>query len=322
MKRFFALLLTLTMLGSLGTTAFAAEEEVELTDTMFRIGSFTYDIIDADQSNMPNGFTIGTYDFHGTEVDAGHTENSDMLCMMAMDIKTGYEYRFIYNPDIDEFCPYFGYDIKDGYIYTIPVYEDAEIPFGFEQADYVIQTVPVTVYQREDAELTLEEIALGIISDNAYFVFLMMDENGEEVYYTYDLTDRTFQRALLQIRDAETIEDYNQLVKDLHVEIGDLNAQFTKRMNQRLTVMGVMLAVTFICIGIAVNQHLKIRQLKAVLAGEAEEDGDEPGDDHKTVIVKREEVQETAAAESEEVREESADDDFDDIDILDLDDEE
>ncbi len=348
MKKLLALFITLTMFCSLGMMTFAAEDteaspetaedtesgEIELTDTMFQITHFTYEIIEAEAADMPKGFNLGTYDYKGTEVSAGQAENSHMLCMMARDVETGYEYRFIYDPLADMFCPYFGYDIKDGYIYTVPVYEGAEIPFGFEQADYVIQTVPVTIFQREDAELTLEEIALGIVSDDAYFVFLMMDQNGEEVYYTYDLIDRTFQRAMLQIRDAETIAGWNDVVDDLHEDIAELNRDFSARMNNRLTLIVIMLAITLISVGVVVNLLLKIKMLKAEFAGELPEADDE--DDEETVPVNKEEkaknplfekkqpvLKEKAAGEKETTLNEESeeDDDFYDIEILDLDEE-
>ena len=51
--------------------------------------------------------------------------------------------------------------IKNGYIYTIPMYEGAEVPYGFIESYFVIQTVPMFTYMREDAELTQEEIASG-----------------------------------------------------------------------------------------------------------------------------------------------------------------
>lgn len=323
MKKFWTLLGILLMFCAFGVTSFAAEEKVTLSDTMFQIGTYTYEIIDAEQSDMPEGFTLGTYGYHGQTVDAGHTENSSMLCMMAADVETGYEYRFIYDVEADLFCPYFGADIKNGYVYTIPVEEDDEVPFGFQRVDYVIQTVPVTVYQREDSDLTLEEIALGIVSEDAYLVFLMMNEEGEEVYYTYDLTDRTFQRAMLQVRDAEKIKEYDDMVTAVHEEYSVMQKNFTKQMSDRLILMGIMIGITVICIGIIINQSLKIRYLKAELRGDFAEETEEEEDLEET---ETEEVSSERAPEekqkksfSETVSKSATIDD--DIEIIDLDEE-
>jgi len=238
-------------------------EEREATELTFEIGNFTYEMLaDATEEDMPTGFTLGDWEYHGVSVKAGTTENSDMVCVMGEDWVTGYQYRFIYDPNHDMFTPYFGAEIKDGYIYTIPLYEGAEVPYGFEEAYYVVQTVPMFVFQREDAELTQEEIALGILSDDNYLVFLMMDETGKEVHYTYDLIDRTYQRALLQKKDAERVTEVNELNEKLHEDIGKLNATNTERMNKRLTVIGILIAVVFIMTGVIINLLLKISSLK------------------------------------------------------------
>lgn len=239
------------------------EEEREATELTFEIANFTYEILaDATEEDMPTGFTLGDWEYHGVSVKAGTTENSDMVCVMGEDWETGYKYRFIYDPNHDMFTPYFGTEIKDGYIYTIPLYEGAEVPYGFEEAYYVVQTVPLFVFQREDAELTQEEIALGILSDDNYLVFLMMDETGKEVHYTYDLIDRTYQRALLQKKDAERVTEVDELNEKLHEDIGKLNATNSKRMNRRLTIIGILTAAVIIMAGVIVNLLMKISRLK------------------------------------------------------------
>lgn len=275
MKKIMPVMFAALVFATFGMSADAAqmeettqesEEEAEAQETdelSFEIGTFTYRILpDAVQDDMPSGFTLGDWEYQGKAVKAGFTENSDMICVMADDVESGYSYRFIYDPDHELFVPYFGTDIKDGYIYTIPMYEGAEIPFGFEEGYYVIQTVPMFVYQREDAELTSEEIALGILSDDSYLVFLMMDQDGKEVYYTYDLVDRSFQRALLQVKDAESLAEKDQLVDDLHKEISDLNAMSSERLNRRLAIIGVLIAAVVIMAGIIINLLIKISGLK------------------------------------------------------------
>ncbi len=252
-------------------------EEREATELTFEIANFTYEMLtDATEEDMPTGFTLGDWEYHGVSVKAGTTENSDMVCVMGEDWETGYKYRFIYDPNHDMFTPYFGAEIKDGYIYTIPLYEGAEVPYGFEEAYYVVQTVPMFVFQREDAELTQEEIALGILSDDNYLVFLMMDETGKEVHYTYDLIDRTYQRALLQKKDAERVTEVNELNDKLHEDIGKLNAINSERMNRRLTIIGILAAMVVIMAGVIVNLLLKISRLekKAVFSEKIPEDDD------------------------------------------------
>ena len=255
-------------------------EEREATPLTFEIAIFTYEMLkDATQEDMPTGFTLGDWEYNGVAVKAGFTENSDMICVMGEDWETGYSYRFIYDPNHEMFVPYFGADIKDGYIYTIPMYEDAEIPYGFIDAYFVIQTVPMFTYMREDAELTQEEIAVGSLSEDNYLVFLMMDENGKEVHYTYDLIDRTFQRSLLQKKDAEKVTELNEVIDELHSDIGELNAINAERMNRRLTIIGILVAVVLIMAGIIVNLLLKISRLKN--EEEFEEDSDEEDSDEE-----------------------------------------
>lgn len=307
----------------------AQGEEREATELTFEIEFYTYEILtDAAQSDMPPGFTLEDWEYHGVPVKAGRTDNSNMVCVMAEDWESGYQYRFIYDPDHDLFVPYFGTEIKSGYIYTIPVYEGAEVPYGFEEAYFVIQTVPMTAYKRMDAELTQEEIALGVLSDDNYLVFLMMDENGTEVHYTYDLIDRTFQRALLQKKDAETVTELNEVIDKLHADIGQLNAINAKRMNQRLTIIGVLTAAVVIMAGVIINLLMKDSKLKK---GEhVLEDNDleeeEPVKDKKGFFKKQtEEAEEDELFRDEEVFEEKEEknsipeEDGDELEILDLD---
>ena len=182
----------------------------------FEIAIFEFEVVEeATQEDMPVGFTLADYEYNGVAIKAGFTENSDMICIMGKNLENGNQYRFIYDPEHDMFVPYFGTEIKNGYIYTIPMYEDAEVPYGFVESYFVIQTVPMFTYMREDAELTQEEIAVGSLSEDNYLVFLMMDETGREVHYTYDLVDRTFQRALLQKKDAEKVTELIESIDKL-----------------------------------------------------------------------------------------------------------
>lgn len=248
----------------------------------FEIAIFEFEVVEeATQEDMPVGFTLADYEYNGVAIKAGFTENSDMICIMGKNLENGNQYRFIYDPEHDMFVPYFGTEIKNGYIYTIPMYEDAEVPYGFVESYFVIQTVPMFTYMREDAELTQEEIAVGSLSEDNYLVFLMMDETGREVHYTYDLVDRTFQRALLQKKDAEKVTELNETIDKLSEEIGKLNATHAERMNGRLTVIGVLIAAVVIMAGIIVNLILKVSKLKkgVVPVEEADEEEDDEDDD-------------------------------------------
>lgn len=293
----------------------AAEEVLQTTDKSglgFTIGTFEYRIIpDAKPEDMPPGFTLGDWEYHGNKVLAGFTENSDMVCVMGEDQETGYSYRFIYDPASEMFVPYFGTEIKDGYIYTIPMYEGVKVPYGFQEGYYVIQTVPMFVFQREDAELTSEEIALGILSEDAYLVFLMMNENGEEICYTYDLVDRTFQRSMLQERDAEKVTEVNETLDKLHSDISTLNKDMTKRMNERLTVIGILAAAVSILIGILINLLIKISKMQRQFTEPYEDQNEEDADEEDAEYFDdTDESSEEAAVPDEE----------EEFEILDLDD--
>lgn len=298
-------------------------EDEERTPLTFDIAIFTYEMLeDATQADMPKGFTLGDWEYNGVKVKAGFTENSDMICVMGEDWETGYSYRFIYDPNHDLFVPYFGADIKNGYIYTIPMYEDAEVPYGFMEAYFVIQTVPMFTYMREDAELTQEEIAVGSLSEDNYLVFLMMDENGKEVHYTYDLIDRTFQRSLLQKKDAEKVTELNEVIDELHADIGELNAINAERMNKRLSLIGILIALLLVMAGVIVNLLLKISKMKSGDDYEVEDDDEEDDEDNEE-IDDNEEVDDESESEemiSSTFQEEILEDD--DIEILtfDLDD--
>lgn len=293
-----------------------AEETVQETEETlendsplgFEVANFSYEIVEeATQEDMPAGFTITDWEYNGESVKAGVTENSEMICVMGKDLENGNQYRFVYDPDHEMFVPYFGTEIKNGYIYTIPLYEGAEVPYGFLESYFVIQTVPMFTFMREDAELTQEEIAVGSLSEDNYLVFLMMNEEGEEVHYTYDLIDRTFQRALLQKTDAEKVTELNETIDKLSEDIGILNANNAERMNKRLALIGILTALLFIMAGVIINLMIKIRRLKNDMDIEKYEEEME------------EEIEEESASYYEETSSEMEADTEDDLEILDLD---
>lgn len=311
----------ITLFCSPGISADAAqiEEPAEETEDVsdnplgFEIAIFSYEIVEeATQEDMPAGFTLGDWEYNGVAVKAGFTENSDMVCVMGKDLENGNQYRFIYDPNHDMFVPYFGTEIKNGYIYTIPVYEGAEVPYGFVESYFVFQTVPMFTYMREDAELTQEEIAVGSLSEDNYLVLLMMDETGKEVHYTYDLVDRTYQRALLQKKDAEKVTELNETIDKLSEDIGKLNVENAERMNRRLTIIGILIAAVFVMAGVIVNLLIKISRLKNGIdlsqVSDEEYEEDDFDEEEETVI----------SSEKKEISE-IVDEEDDDLEILDLD---
>ena len=309
MKKMMVFAMTAIIFCTCGMTANATQME-SANPLGFDIAIYSYEIVeDATQEDMPVGFTIGAWEYNGVAVQAGFTENSDMVCVMGKELETGNKYRFIYDPEHEMFVPYFGTEVKNGYVYTIPMYEDAEVPYGFMEAYFLIQTVPMFTYMREDAELTQEEIAVGSLSEDNYLVFLMMNENGEEVHYTYDLIDRTFQRSLLQKKDAEKVTELNETIDKLSEEIGILNANHAERMNGRLTIIGALIAVVVIMAGVIVNLALKVSKLKKGEVFVEEDEEDEYEEDEKDQLAEEESVEVPMA--------DAADDD--DLEILDLD---
>ena len=302
------------LLSAPAVNSFAAQTEGTSDNPLaFEIAIFEYEVVtEAVQEEMPVGFTLGDWEYNGVKVKAGFTENSDMVCVLGEDLESGNQYRFIYDPENNLFVPYFGGEVKNGYIYTIPIYEGAKAPYGFVDSYFVIQTVPMFTYMREDAELTQEEIAVGSLSEDNYLVFLMMDENGREVYYTYDLIDRTFQRSLLQLKDAEKVTELNETIDKLSKEIGILNANHAERMNGRLTIIGILIAAVVIMAGVIVNLLLKISKLKKgeAFVSEDVDDEDEYEDEEESYEDEDEDEEFVEAPETD------ADDD---LEILDLD---
>ena len=281
LKHVMMLALAVTLLCVPKMSSFAAQmEDTSSNPLAFEIAIFEFEVVEeATQEDMPLGFTLADWEYNGVAVKAGFTENSDMVCVMGKNLENGNQYRFIYDPNHDMFVPYFGTEVKNGYVYTIPMYEGAKVPYGFMESYFVIQTVPMFTYMREDAELTQEEIAVGSLSEDNYLVFLMMDEMGREVHYTYDLVDRTFQRALLQLKDAEKVTELNETIDKLSEDIGTLNANNAERMNKRLTIIGVLVAALIVMAGVIVNLLMKINKLKKGGAVIEEEPDDEDDDE-------------------------------------------
>ena len=118
----------------------AAQMEANADNPLaFEIAIFEFEVVEeATQEDMPVGFALGDWEYNGVAVKAGFTENSDMVCVMGKKLENGNQYRFIYDPEHDMFVPYFGTEVKNGYIYTIPMYEGAEVPYGFMESYFVI----------------------------------------------------------------------------------------------------------------------------------------------------------------------------------------
>ena len=325
MKKMTLLLMALVVFCTSSLVVNATQTEGNSNPLGFEIEFYEYEIVEeATQDDMPTGFTIGDWEYNGVAVKAGFTENSDMICVMGKNMENGNQYRFIYDPNHEMFVPYFGTEVKNGYIYTIPMYEGAEVPYGFMEAYFLIQTVPMYTYMREDAELTQEEIAVGSLSEDNYLVFLMMDETGREVHYTYDLIDRTFQRSLLQKKDAEKVTELNETIDKLSEDIGTLNANHAERMNKRLTIIGALVAVIIVMAGVIVNLVIKVTKLKKGYVPEDDEEDFDEEEETETSgkgllgFFKKKEVSEDDVEDEqeEELPEETEEDE---LEILDLD---
>lgn len=121
---------------------------------------------------------------------------------------------------------------------------------------------------------------------------------------------------MLQERDAEKVTEVNETVDKLHADISALNRDMTKRMNQRLTLIGILLAAVFIMAGVIVNLLLKISRMKKQLSGFEEED--EESEDDEAFVEDADYFDEGEEAVPDE--DEISDEEDDEFEILDLDD--
>ena len=123
LKHMMMFICAVALLIAPAVNSFAAQTDSTSDNPLaFEIAIFEYEVVtEAVQEEMPVGFTLGDWEYNGVKVKAGFTENSDMVCVLGEDLESGNQYRFIYDPENDLFVPYFGGEVKNGYIYTIQI---------------------------------------------------------------------------------------------------------------------------------------------------------------------------------------------------------
>ena len=124
----------------------------------------------------------------------------------------------------------------------------------------------------------------------------------------------------LIFNNKEKYGKLNEVIDELHADIGELNAINAARMNKRLTVIGILVAVVIILAGVIVNLFLKISKLKeeGIFEEEDEENEADEVEDEDEVEETVEEKEETVVKEvSQPKRMEFPEED--DLEILDLD---
>lgn len=171
---------------------------------------------------IPAGFIREKVTYNERQYEALSHEKSGMKLMSLVNETVGATY-YIYNPDTQSFYNFIQIQLSEGKV-VIPMPTDESEEFA----------------TNEKTEITLQDKAFEAWKvDEEFYVFKMLNADGQEVFYQYDSVDGTFQRYMGPIAEEPVVEEEPEEEKNfletyyLYIIIG-------------LAVLTVILAITTI----------------------------------------------------------------------------
>ena len=158
-----------------GSTAQAGSDRI-------RVGGREYDVaVSFDQSLLPEGFELSTFQFRGQEVAAGRGIDKDILIMYLIGDDASGDF-FIYDSARDMWSVFAQISVNSKTITLVPLPEAEPVPEGF--AESIIEL---------NGKQTRGWIWASDL-EQRYCVVYAMNREGERGFYRYDFKEKTIQR--------------------------------------------------------------------------------------------------------------------------------
>lgn len=198
-----------------GDTVSASSEngetvDAEFGDTTVTINGTDYSIATSfDETTLPEGFEIETYQYKGTDVMAGKGLEKDLLLLYLKD-SGGNGGFYIYNEEADSWSQFVQVETSSKAIIIVPLDSDTTVPEGFQERQVDIDGKQVTGWVANSE------------SDPEYCLFYAMNWNGEKNFYRYDLSEKTIQRyfasGVSNEKYVAMANTYNRLTRDYRIQ--------------------------------------------------------------------------------------------------------
>ncbi len=223
------------------------ETEAPTTDTVITVDDIKYTLNKYfPEDDMPKGYTSEVIKIDGTDIMAAVSSATGLKLMYFTD-EDGNGKIFIYYEDSKTFEKYIVFKSGDNtYVYLDISHADSAIS-NASQGECEIQGEKVNVYV-DDA-------------DSDFVYFYAVNSNGEQLWYCYDVQEKTIQRKNTAegqasgngIDSSETISQELQSLKDTYNKVVDDNKTLTKVRNIAFIAGGVVIIALIVIIVVMAN---------------------------------------------------------------------
>ena len=184
-----------------------------------------------DATLLPEDYTQTTFNYKGTDVQAGVKEGNPMVLMYLLG-GDGSGDLYLYDPQNDSWAPYATINVAEKYITVVPLPDGVEIPEGF---------AGTTI------ELNGKKVRGWVWSsdpDQKYCIVYGMNADGETDFYRYDMKEKTIQRYFRDPAIEQVEEDHTREI-ELEAKVGSLEDQL-KTQKLMTVVFGIIAGVLLI----------------------------------------------------------------------------
>lgn len=180
-------------------------------DLTVSVGDQQYSVaVSFDETTLPEGFEASTVSYNGTEIMAGKGIEKP-LTLIYLAAADGSGAFYIYDEASGSVSPYVTLHVTEKTIVILEPDDQVEIPDGFTESTVELEGQKVTGW------------VWSTDTEQRYCVFYGMNWNGEKGLYRYDIGEKTIQRyfedpqaagTYTQEQYVEVAEQYNSLLED------------------------------------------------------------------------------------------------------------
>lgn len=268
------------------TESSAVEQPVKVDGNAYKV------IADLTEHPLPSGYELIDYDYNGTTIQAGKGTNTKLtLVYLESTDEKGQSGFYIYDSVAKTFTPYMEVSQPEITYVILPITDSMEKPAGLSLTDYNINGMTAKVMMS---------------ADRSYCVFYGVSSTGVTGWFRYDCKDKTIQSYnVANAGDNVLVSTETSTKSDKSLKVWQLIA---------LGTSGIAIAMVITVIILASKLS---KNKKAFMAATGEyHSGDFDEEDLEQVMFQDEE---DILAEAEQDSIDESDDDYEELELFDLD---
>lgn len=268
------------------TESSAVEQPVKVDGNAYKV------IADLTEHPLPSGYELIDYDYNGTTIQAGKGTNTKLtLVYLESTDEKGQSGFYIYDSVAKTFTPYMEVSQPEITYVILPITDSMEKPAGLSLTDYNINGMTAKVMMS---------------ADRSYCVFYGVSSTGVTGWFRYDCKDKTIQSYNVANAGDNVLASTETSTKsDKSLKVWQLIA---------LGTSGIAIAMVITVIILASKLS---KNKKAFMAATGEyHSGDFDEEDLEQVMFQDEE---DILAEAEQDSIDESDDDYEELELFDLD---